>query len=163
MDMRAVKTADLVDTHDAELRFCRLQFQRFGKRRSFSGPISTVWTFEDNARLKAHLETPGAGRVLVIDGGGSTRCAVVGDMIAAIAMRNGWAGLVINGAIRDSEELDAMEFGVFALARSPKKSRKDGIGAVDETVSFGHVDFVPGHYVYCDGDGVLVSERNLAG
>ncbi len=159
--MKAIKTADLVDGHDALVRFCHVQFQQFGRRRAFSGPISTVRTFEDNARLRAQLETPGQGRVLVVDGGGSTRCAVVGDVIAGLAMDNGWAGVVINGAIRDSAEIDAMDIGVFALGRSPKKSRKEGIGAVDETVSFGGVAFVPGQFVYCDADGVLVADEAL--
>jgi regulator of ribonuclease activity A len=159
--MTFVKTADLVDAHDVEVRFCQVQFRQFGRRRAFAGPVSTVWTFEDNALLRRQLETPGNGRVLVIDGGGSTRCAIVGDLIAGLAMDNGWAGLVIYGAIRDSDEVDAMDVGVFAIGCSPKKSRKNAIGAVDEVISFGGIDFVPGHYVYCDADGVLVSERNL--
>ncbi|MFT3710839.1 MAG: ribonuclease E activity regulator RraA [Archangium sp.] len=160
--MPSPKTADLVDSHDAQVRFCQLAFERHGTRLPFHGVISTVKTFEDNTLLKKRLEEPGNGRVLVVDGGGSARVAVVGDVIAALAQKNGWAGLIINGAVRDVAVLAEMDFAVFAIARSPKKSSKLGTGALDVPVSFGGVEFVPGQFVYADDDGVLVSAANLA-
>jgi regulator of ribonuclease activity A len=159
--MSSPKTADLVDAHDAEVRFCQLPFERHGRRRPFHGTISTVKTFEDNALLKKRLEEPGNGRVLVIDGGGSGRVALVGDVIATLAQKNGWSGLIINGAVRDVAVLAEMDFAVFALHRSPKKSSKLGTGAADVPVSFGGVDFIPGQVVYADDDGVLVSSLPL--
>lgn len=158
-----MKTADLVDAHDAELELCHLPFLKLGRRIAFHGEIVTVRTFEDNALMRRVLEEEGRGRVLVVDGGGSTRCAVLGDNVAELARNNGWAGIVLNGAVRDSAELDAMDFGVFCLATAPKKSRKEGIGARDETVRFGGAAFAPGAFVYCDADGVLVSARDLVG
>lgn len=156
-----MKTADLVDKFDADVMFCELPFLKFGKRRMFSGEIATVKCFEDNVLLRATLEEPGNGRVLVVDGGGSKRLAILGDMIAEISRDNGWAGLVINGSIRDSAEINAMDVGVFCLATSPKKSSKTGAGSRDVPVSFGGVEFRPGAYVYCDADGVLVAPRKL--
>lgn len=155
------KTADLVDDHDAEVKLCQLQFQLLGRRRRFHGRIATVKCFEDNALLKQRLGEPGEGRVLVVDAGASLRVALVGDLIAGLALKNGWSGLIINGAIRDSVELSALDFAVCALGRSPKKSSKKGTGDSEVTVNFGGVDFVPGHFVYADDDGVLVSGIEL--
>ena len=157
-----MKTADLVDRHDALVRFCDLPFLKFGRVKAFSGRIATVKCFEDNVVLKAMLEEPGEGRVLVVDAGGSTRCAVLGDLLASLLRDSGWAGIVINGAIRDSDEIDQMEVGLRCLSTSPKKSAKDGYGHRDVPVSFGGVTFVPGHWAYGDSDGVLVSEEKLA-
>ncbi len=159
--MNSPKTADLVDEHDAKVKLCQLQFQLFGARRRFHGRIATVKCFEDNALLKQKLGEPGEGRVLVVDAGSSLRVAVVGDLIGGLALKNGWSGLIINGAIRDSVELNALGFSVCALGRSPKKSGKRGTGETDLTVNFGGVDFVPGHFVYADDDGVLVSAEEL--
>lgn len=155
------KTADLVDTHDAQVKLCQLQFQLLGKRRRFHGRIATVKCFEDNALLKQKLGEAGAGRVLVVDAGASLRVAVAGDLIAGLAHEKGWRGLVINGAIRDSVELSGLDFAVCALGRSPKKSGKKGTGEAEVPVSFGGVEFVPGHFVYADDDGVLVSATEL--
>jgi len=157
-----MKTADLVDAHNDKVQFCDLPFRKFGRKRAFFGPIATIETFEDNALLRAYLQEPGNGRVMVVDGGGSSRCALLGDQIAKILIDNGWAGIVINGTIRDSLEIDGMDCGVFCLATSPKKSAKDGSGKRDVTVSFGGATFSPGHFAYCDADGVLVSEERLA-
>ncbi|GLR88753.1 ribonuclease E activity regulator RraA [Bradyrhizobium iriomotense] len=157
-----MKTADLVDAHNDLVHFCQLPFRQFGRARTFWGPIATVKCFEDNALLKACLQEPGNGRVMVVDGGGSTRLALLGDQIALILKSNGWAGIVINGSIRDCAEIDGMDVGVFCLATSPKKSAKDGVGKCDIPVSFGGVEFKPGHYAYCDADGVLVSSAKLA-
>ena len=159
--MKNFKTADLVDEFDAELELCNLPFRGFGRQRAFYGEVQTVKCFEDNALLKAELQKPGHGRVLVIDAGASTRVAMVGDIIAGLAIDNGWAGIVVNGCIRDSEEIDSMAIGLRCLGTSPKKSVKDGAGKVGIAVSFGGVRFEPGHYLYCDADGVLVSARKL--
>ncbi|MFC3194021.1 ribonuclease E activity regulator RraA [Marinicella sediminis] len=156
-----MKTADLVDSHDAEVAFCHLPFLSFGQISSFNGPIQTVKSFEDNVLLKAELSKPGNGRILVVDGGGSTRLAILGDIIAGIMHDNHWAGIIINGAIRDSEEVNAMEVAVRCLGTSPKKSAKTGDGQVGIPVSFGGVTFAPGHWVYVDADGVLVARKQL--
>jgi regulator of ribonuclease activity A len=158
----AMKTADLVDAHDALVRFCDLPFRHFGRVAAFSGPIATVKCFEDNALLRAYLEEEGNGRVMVVDGGGSTRRALMGDQMALIMRSRGWAGIIINGAIRDSVEINQMDVGVVGLAVTPKKSSKDGAGRREVPVSFGGVEFCPGHHAYCDADGVLVSAEKLA-
>jgi regulator of ribonuclease activity A len=156
-----MKTADLVDDHDERVSLCALPWRRFGRVRSFWGPIATVRCFEDNALLKQALQERGDGRVMVVDGGGSTRRALIGDQIAAILAASGWAGIVINGAIRDSAEIDAMPVGVFCLGATPKKSAKAGTGQRDLPIGFGGVEFRPGAFVYCDADGVLVSTDAL--
>lgn len=152
-----MKTADLVDAHGDDVRFCNLPFLKLGLVRAFHGPAMTVSCFEDNALLKAELQKPGQGRVMVVDGGGSTRFALMGDQIALILRDNGWAGIVINGSVRDSADIAEMEVGVFCLATTPKKSRKDGAGRAGERVAFGGVTIAAGEYVYCDPDGMLVS------
>lgn len=157
----SMKTADLVDAHDARVSLCDLPFRRFGRVASFWGPVATVQCFEDNALLKSVLGESGNGRVMVVDGAGSTRRALIGDRIASILRTSGWAGIVINGAIRDSAEIDAMDVGVFCLGTSPKKSVKAGAGRREVPVSFGGVEFRPGQYAYCDADGVLVSDDRL--
>lgn len=150
-----IKTADLIDNHADQLTLVHLPFRRFGTKPSLAGPVQTVKCFEDNVKLRAQLESPGEGRVLVVDGGSSTRIAIVGDMIAQLAIDNGWAGVILNAAIRDSAEIDAMPICLFALGTSPVKSAKNGFGAVGEAVSFGGVRFKPGGIVYGDADGVL--------
>lgn len=156
-----MRTADLVDAHDEQVVFCDLPFRRFGRVPRFSGEIATIKCHEDNALLKAALLEPGAGRVMIVDAGGSTRCAVLGDQVASSLVANGWAGIVIHGAVRDSAELDRMEVGVFALATSPKKSAKAGAGFRDVPVGFGGATFAPGGWAYCDEDGVLVATGRL--
>ncbi len=156
-----MKTADLVDSHDKDVAFCHLPWLKFGKVKTFSGEVQTVKSFEDNVLLKAELSKPGNGRVLVVDGGGSTRLAILGDIIAGILQDNNWAGIIINGAIRDSEEVNEMDVAVFCLGTSPKKSAKTGEGTVGMPIHFGGVRFKPGDWVYCDADGVLVSEKKL--
>lgn len=156
-----MKTADLVDAFGDDVSFCDLTFIKLGGKKMFSGEIETLKCFEDNALLKAELQKPGRGRVMVVDGGGSTRLALLGDQIALILKQNGWAGIVINGSVRDSAEIDAMEVAVFSRAVSPKKSSKDGIGKVSVPVSFGNVTFRPGEYLYADSDGILVAAKRL--
>ena len=136
-------------------------FRDFGGQRAFHGAIATVKLFEDNALVRSILETPGAGRVLVVDGGGSMRCALLGDQLAELAVRNGWAGVVVHGCIRDSEAIGQLPLGVKALATHPLKSIKRGEGQREIPVRFAGVQFRPGAWLYADGDGLIVSEQPL--
>lgn len=156
-----MKTADLVDAHDSLVRLCHLPFLRFGRRAAFFGPVAPLKCHEDNALLKAELQKPGNGRVMVVDAGGSTRVAVLGDILAQFLIDFGWAGAIIHGAIRDSAEIDQMDVAVRCLGVSPKKSAKHGAGTVGDTVRFGGVEFSPQSWVYADADGVLVADREL--
>lgn len=150
-------TADLVDDIGPEVRSCDVQFRQFGGVSTFAGPISTVRCFQDNALLKSVLGEPGDGRVLVVDGDASVHTALVGDLIAESARSNGWAGLIIHGAVRDSAVLRTMSIGIKALGTNPRKSSKTGAGERDIEVSFGGVTFVPGQTVYSDDDGIVVT------
>ena len=154
-------TADLVDAHGQSLRSCEVQFRQYGGRVRFCGPVRTVKTFEDNALIKQVLSTPGDGAVLVVDGGGSLRCALVGDVIASLAQKNRWAGLVIWGAVRDTAALAGLALGLKALGSNPWKSGKTGSGLADVPVSFGGMMFSPGDWLYCDEDGIVVSTSRL--
>ncbi len=149
-------TADLVDTIGPDVRSCDLQFRQFGGRTEFAGPISTVRCFQDNALLKSILSQPSTGGVLVIDGAGSLHTALVGDVIAEQARSNGWAGLIINGAVRDAAALRGIEIGIKALGTNPRKSTKAGDGERDVEVSLGGVTFMPGGIAYSDDDGIIV-------
>jgi regulator of ribonuclease activity A len=154
-------TADLYDAYESAVSTCSTQFRDFGGKIGFFGPIRTVRCFRDNQLFRALLDEPGNGAVVVVDGGGSTESALMGDLIAAKGARNGWAGVVILGAIRDSAAVGEIDIGVKALGVNPAKSAKLGDGEIDVTVSFGGVDFEPGHCIYCDEDGVLVSQQEL--
>ena len=149
-------TADLVDTIGPDVRSCDLQLRQFGGRSEFAGPISTVRCFQDNALLKSILSRPGAGGVLVIDGAGSLHTALVGDVIAELGRSNGWAGLVIIGAVRDAATLRSMDIGIKALGTNPRKSTKTGAGEHGVEVTLGGVTFVPGEIAYSDDDGIIV-------
>jgi regulator of ribonuclease activity A len=149
-------TADLVDRIGPDVRSCDVQFRQFGGRTEFAGPISTVRCFLDNAMLKSVLSQPGAGGVLVIDGAGSLHTALVGDLIAELARSNGWAGLVVNGAVRDAAALRGIDIGIKALGTNPRKSAKSGVGERDVEVNLGGVTFVPGEIAYSDDDGIVV-------
>ena len=151
-------TADLVDDIGPDVRSCDLQFGQFGARRQFAGPISTVRCFEDNALLKSILSEPCDGRVLVIDGGGSLHTALVGDVIAELGRTNGWAGIIVNGAVRDAATLRTLDIGIKALGTNPRKSTKTGAGERGIAVSLGGVDFIPGDMAYSDEDGIVVLE-----
>jgi regulator of ribonuclease activity A len=151
-------TADLYDEHGDDLQSVPLQFQDVGGVRAFSGPVRTVKCHEDNALLKSVLSTPGAGAVLVVDGGGSLERALMGDMIATIAIENGWSGVIINGAIRDRAVLADLQLGIKALGSNPRKSTKNGSGEVDVPVTIGGVVFQPGARVHADPDGILVEK-----
>ena len=149
-------TADLVDEIGADVRSCDLQFRQFGGRTEFAGPITTVRCFQDNALLKSVLSHPGGGGVLVIDGDGSLHTALVGDVIAELARSNGWAGLIINGAVRDAATLGTLDIGIKALGTNPRKSAKTGSGERDVVVSLGGIEFRPGELAFSDDDGIVV-------
>lgn len=151
-----VNTADLYDERGDELASVPLQFQSLGGRSHFSGPVRTIRCFQDNGLVKSTLATPGNGAVLVVDGGGSLGTALMGDMIAESAVANGWAGVVINGAIRDREAIAALDLGVKALGSNPRKSAKASAGEVDVDVVIDGVTFRSGVTVWCDPDGILV-------
>ena len=156
-----MKTADLFDEYGPQVTFCDLPLRRFGRKPFFAGEIQTAKCFEDNTVVRAELEKPGNGRILVVDGGGSTRVALLGDILAELSIANGWAGLVVNGSIRDSAEIDGMEQLVFALGTTPCKSAKESWGKASCEIRFGGVVFRPGGYLYGDADGVLYSDDRL--
>ena len=155
------KTADLYDRYGEALRVCEPMFQDFGGQPRFHGPILTIKCFEDNSRVKSALAEPGERRVLVVDAGGSLRCAMLGDLIAASAVEQGWAGVILHGCVRDRAELARMPLGIKALASIPRKSERRGEGQRDIPVTFAGVRFLPGDWVYGDEDGILVAERAL--
>jgi regulator of ribonuclease activity A len=156
-----VPTADLVDRYGPELRVCETQFRQFGARRSFAGPVRTVSCHEDNGLLRDLLHTPGSGSVLVVDGAGSLRAALVGDLIAGAALANGWSGLAVHGAVRDSGALSGLDLGIKALGTNPRRSAKAGAGAIDVPVTFGGVTFYPGDILHADDDGIVLLPRSV--
>ena len=151
-----IPTADLVDEHGDALASCDTQLRQFGGRVRFQGEIVTVRCHEDNALLKTVLGGPGQGKVLVVDGDGSLHCALVGDVIAGLAVANGWEGLVIHGAVRDVAALAALDIGIKALGSNPRKGSKQGTGQHNVPVSFGGAVFAPGAQLVSDEDGVVV-------
>ncbi|NND84993.1 MAG: ribonuclease E activity regulator RraA [Acidimicrobiia bacterium] len=154
-------TADLCDAHPDDTAVLELPLLSYGELDAFAGPIRTVKCHEDNTHVRGLLEQAGNGSVLVVDGGGSRRCALVGDNLAGLAVENEWAGIIIFGCVRDSDAIDELEVGVMALGTNPRKSLKRGEGRIDAPVSFGGVTFTPGEYVTADSDGVVVTARNL--
>lgn len=148
-------TCDLYDA-DESLQSVSLQLQNLGGRPRFSGRIRTIRCHRDNGLVKRILNTPGEGAILVVDGGGSLESALLGDMIAASAVANGWSGVVIHGAIRDRVEMAGIDLGVKALGSNPRKSAKDGAGELDVVLDFGGVTFRPGAMLHSDEDGILV-------
>ncbi len=156
MSPTPVPTSDLYDEHGEDLEICTTAFRQFGGRRLFAGPVRTLSCHEDNALLRDLVNSPGEGAVLVVDGRGSLRTALTGDLIAGAAQRNGWAGLIINGAVRDSVALGGLDLGIQALGTVPRKSGKTGAGGVDEPVTIGGAVFRRGDTVYADDDGVVV-------
>ena len=149
-------TADLLDAHGDDAAVCETPMRQFGGVRAFAGEIATVRCFEDNVLVKQRAGEPGSGRVLVVDGGGSMRCALLGDSIAGLALANGWAGVVINGCVRDAAALAALALGVTAIGTHPRPSGKSGEGDLDMPVTFGGVTFSPGALVASDDDGLVV-------
>ena len=158
--MSAISTPDLSD-EAPEVRALELQFSNFGAIKQFGGQVVTIKCHEDNSLVKQCVDEAGLGRVIVVDGGGSRRRALLGDMLAEKAAANGWAGLVINGVIRDVDEIGQTNVGVQALGTCPIKTEKLGVGQRDIVIQMGGVDIAPGDYVYADNNGVIVSKRAL--
>ncbi len=155
-------TADLYDAHEGKVQVAEPMFLSFGKKKQFCGQIVTIKCHEDNTLVGDTLRKEnGKGKVLVIDGGGSLRCALVGDLIAAAAIQNEWEGIVVYGCIRDSGPINDMEIGIKALNTNPVKSVKLNTGIKNETVQFAQVAFIPEQYIYCDEDGILLSAVSL--
>ena len=153
-------SADKSDELGDKCRITRPGFRDYGGYRAFEGRVSTVRCFEDNSLVREATRQPGEGRVLVVDGGASMNCALLGDRLARLACENDWAGIVINGCIRDSATIADMPIGVKALETHPKKSEKRGSGERDVAVHFAGVTIKPGDYIYCDSDGILVADAH---
>jgi regulator of ribonuclease activity A len=159
-------TCDLCDAHEDKIANGSLQalppvYRHFGKRRRFAGPARTLKVFEDNALVRSTLETPGEGKVLVVDGGGSLRSALVGGNLAKLAENNGWAGIIVHGCVRDTLELNDCEVGLQALGTIPRRSARKGIGEKDLVVNISGVIVHPGDMIYADEDGVIVCRERL--
>lgn len=159
-------TADICDDYPQLLEDGRLAvlppvFRHFGQNEKFAGPVTTLKVFEDNALVRATLETPGHGSVLVIDGGGSLRRALVGGQLALLAQDNGWAGIIVDGCVRDSEEINSCLVGVRARATHPQKPAKRGAGERNIRVTIAGVPVTPGDWIYADADGVVVAQQKV--
>jgi regulator of ribonuclease activity A len=154
-------TADLCDAFPGLVQVAQPLFRGYGGLEKFAGPIETVRVHEDNTLVRETLEMPGRGRVLVVDGGGSLKCALVGGRLAGLAQSNGWSGVIVNGCIRDAAEIGQLRVGIRALNAVPMRSGKNGAGERGGTVSFAGVTFAPGCFIYVDTDGMLVAERDL--
>lgn len=156
-----MNTCDLCDRHDAQVRVLELPLRDYGGRIGFDGIVSTIKAYEDNSLVRDAVAELGNGRVLVIDGGGSMRRSMLGDLLAAKALENGWAGVVVFGAIRDSAAIGAMALGVKALGTCPRKTDKLGQGVRDVPVQFGGLVIRPGEWLCADGDGVVLADGVL--
>ncbi|MEX0941638.1 MAG: ribonuclease E activity regulator RraA [Pseudomonadales bacterium] len=157
---------DLCDEYPDLIRvvtpfFSNSGLRNFGGCASFGGEITTIKCHEDNSLVASRVEQPGAGKVLIVDGGGSMRCGLLGDNLALKASDNGWEGIIVYGCIRDVDIIATIDLGVQALASNPMKSVKRDIGLLDEVVTFGGVDFIPGQFVYADNNGIIVAQRAL--
>ncbi len=160
--MSNFKTTDLCDANPSDVSVALASgFRDYGARKSFYGKVVTVKCFEDNSFVRTALETDGEGCVLVVDGGGSMRCALLGDLLAALAIKNKWNGIVVYGCIRDSAAIADMQIGVKALDTIPLKSNKRNEGQQNIPVRFAGVEFMPGHFLYADEDDIIVSARPL--
>jgi regulator of ribonuclease activity A len=156
-------TADLCDSFPHLVQVAEPLFREYGGAASFAGPIETMRVFEDNSLVRQALESDGLGRVLVVDGGGSLRCALVGGNLARLAHSRGWSGIVVNGCVRDAAELGRVPVGIRALSTAPRRSEKNGGGERGVKLSFAGLEFSPEQYVYADSDGILLAARNLLG
>ncbi|MFA5589089.1 MAG: ribonuclease E activity regulator RraA [Lysobacteraceae bacterium] len=161
MSTPTLATTDLCDAHEENIRVLALPWLDLGGRRAFHGLITTIKAFEDNSRVREAVAEAGHGRVLLVDGGGSLARAMLGDLLAAKAVENGWEGIVIHGAIRDSAAIATMDLGVKALGRCPRKTEKLGDGRRDVTLEIAGVTVQPGQWLYADADGVIVSDTAL--
>lgn len=157
-----IKTTDLCDSNPNKVKTAEpIGFKDFGGIESFYGEIYTVKCFEDNSYVRKVLETNGEGKVLIVDGGGSMRCALLGDMLADLAIKNRWNGIVVYGCIRDSVAISQLKLGVKALNTIPLRSNKRNEGQENIPLHFAGIDFTPGEFVYCDRDGIIVSREAL--
>lgn len=156
-----MKTCDLCDRHEGRIRVPALAWRDYGGRIAFSGEVSTVKALEDNSKVREAVAEPGRGRVLVVDGGGSLQRAMVGDMLAAQALANGWSGLVVHGAVRDSAALAGLDLGIKALGTCPRRTGKLGQGLRDVPVVLAGIPLAPGDWLYADEDGVVVADAPL--
>ncbi len=154
-------TADLYDDHADKLQIATPMFNDYGGKKQFSGAVATVKVFEDNTLVRDALAEPGHGKVLVVDGGASLRCALLGDRLAKLAQSNAWAGIIIYGCIRDSAVIANMDIGVKALHTNPRKSVKQGQGVRNVAVTFADITIHPGNYIYADEDGIIVATEKL--
>ncbi len=157
----SLKTTDLSDLHPKKVQAAESLFRDFGGRKMFHGEIVTLKIFEDNSFVRKALEQNGESKVLVIDGGGSLRCALLGDQLGELAVKNKWNGVLVFGCVRDSEALSQLDLGIKALNTHPLKTEKRNEGQENITVRFAGVDFVPGTFIYADEDGVLVTTEKL--
>lgn len=163
----AFVTCDLLDDHpELDLQVVSPSmdgkfFKSYGSRKTFGGQVVTVKCFEDNSRVKELLATEGTGKVLVVDGGASMRCALMGDLIAESAVKNHWNGVVIYGCVRDVDAIAALDLGVHALASIPQKSNRKGVGEVDVDLHFGGVTIQSGAYLYADNNGIVIAKEKL--
>jgi len=156
-----IATADLCDAYPDLVKIVEPIFKNYGGKDSFGGEIVTVKCFEDNSRVKENAGKPGVGKVMVVDGGGSLIRALLGDLIAETALRNGWEGFIIYGCIRDVKQIGNMEIGVKALNSIPLKTERKGAGEENIQITFGCVTFKPGEFVYADSTGIIVSSDPL--
>ena len=154
-------TPDLCDDNPDLIQVVEPVFTNFGGKRSFGGEIVTIKCFEDNSLVKEHAGYPGSGKVMVVDGGGSLRKALLGDMIAANAVKNGWEGLVIFGCIRDVDAIGSLDLGVQALNTIPLKTEKLGVGELNLPIQFAGANFKPGEFIYADNNGIITSPKAL--
>lgn len=156
--MRSMNTADLCDAYGDAVRVAAPIFKHYGGKSDFHGPIATIAVKAQFIPVREMLQSPGGGRVLVIDGGGATNVALLGDRLAELAVSNGWAGIVVNGCIRDAAAIAGLDIGVKALNTNPRRPGEDNTGRRGVDVSFAGIVFRPGEYLYADLDGVVVSD-----
>ncbi|MFT5571147.1 MAG: regulator of ribonuclease activity A [Cryomorphaceae bacterium] len=157
-----LSTPDLCDQFEGQIRVLDPIFTNYGGVDSFCGQVVTIKCFEDNSVVKKLVSTPGEGRVIVMDGGGSLRRAILGDMLAENAANNGWAGLIINGCIRDCDEIANISLGLKALNIHPMKTQKRGLGDLDVAITFAGQTILPGNWIYSDNNGIIVADGKLA-
>lgn len=156
-----ISTPDLCDQYGDDVQVADPIFKHYGGIRRFGGEVMTVKCFEDNSKVAEWVKTPGNGRILVVDGGGSPRRSLLGDNLAAAAVANGWSGIVIYGYLRDVEEIEPMALGVMALGTIPRKTEKRNLGDINIAVTFAGVTIRPGDYLYADGTGMIVAQKAL--
>ncbi len=160
-DQTQTMVCDIVDVFPDQVRILNPLLRHFGGICRFHGPVRTIQSFEDNVLIKQTLETPGQGAVLVVDGGESLRCALIGGNLADLAHKNGWAGIVIAGAVRDVPELRAAQLGIMAISAFPKSSGKQGVGEVGAVLKIAGQIIHDGDYLYADEDGIALSTKPL--